>query len=80
MIEIFLMYDLNLVVVVFYSLSDFGVWIAFDDFGMGYLSLSYLKCFLIDILKIDWLFVCNLLMDVDDVSIVSVVIGMGKGL
>lgn len=35
----------------------FGVNIVLDDFGIGYLLLSYLKWFFIDILKIDKFFV-----------------------
>ena len=35
------------------ALRDLGVHIAVDDFGSGYASLSYLKQFPIDILKID---------------------------
>ncbi len=54
--------------------------IALDDFGTGYSSLSHLKRFPIDTLKIDQSFVHNLATDADNASIVSAVIGMGKGL
>jgi EAL domain-containing protein (putative c-di-GMP-specific phosphodiesterase class I) len=36
-----------------YMVSDMGRSLALDDFGAGYLSLSYLSRFPIDILKID---------------------------
>ena len=78
--ETFLMRDSNSTAAVLQSLSDLGVRIALDDFGTGYSSLSHLKRFPIDTLKIDQSFVRNLAADADDASIVSAVIGMGKGL
>lgn len=78
--ETFLMHDSNSAAAVLHSLSDLGVRIALDDFGTGYSSLSHLKRFPIDTLKIDRSFVRNLPTDADDASIVSAVIGMGKGL
>ncbi|HEV7139486.1 MAG TPA: EAL domain-containing protein [Steroidobacteraceae bacterium] len=78
--ETFLMRDSNSTAAVLQSLSDLGVRIALDDFGTGYSSLSHLKRFPIDTLKIDQSFVRNLATDPDDASIVSAVIGMGKGL
>ncbi|MHB8814374.1 MAG: putative bifunctional diguanylate cyclase/phosphodiesterase [Steroidobacteraceae bacterium] len=78
--ETFLMHDSNSTAAVLQSLSDLGVRIALDDFGTGYSSLSHLKRFPIDTLKIDQSFVRNLAVDADDASIVSAVIGMGKGL
>jgi diguanylate cyclase (GGDEF)-like protein/PAS domain S-box-containing protein len=78
--ETFLMQDSSSTAAVLQSLSDLGVWIALDDFGTGYSSLSHLKRFPIDTLKIDQSFVRDLAMDADDASIVSAVIGMGKGL
>jgi diguanylate cyclase (GGDEF)-like protein/PAS domain S-box-containing protein len=78
--ETFLMHDSNSTAAVLQSLSDLGVRIALDDFGTGYSSLSHLKRFPIDTLKIDQSFVRHLATDADDASIVSAVIGMGKGL
>jgi diguanylate cyclase (GGDEF)-like protein/PAS domain S-box-containing protein len=78
--ETFLMHDSNSAAAVLQSLSNLGVRIALDDFGTGYSSLSHLKRFPIDTLKIDQSFVRNLAIDADDASIVSAVIGMGKGL
>ncbi|MGB6449742.1 MAG: EAL domain-containing protein [Steroidobacteraceae bacterium] len=78
--ETFLMHDSNSTAAVLQSLSDLGVRIALDDFGTGYSSLSHLKRFPIDTLKIDQSFVRNLATDANDASIVSALIGMGKGL
>jgi EAL domain-containing protein (putative c-di-GMP-specific phosphodiesterase class I) len=48
--------------------------------GGGYSSLSHLRRFPIDILKIDRSFVVDLSADAGDASIVSAVISMGKSL
>lgn len=62
------------------SLKDFGVRIAFSDFGSGYFSLRDLKRFPIDTLKIDQSFVRDMAADPDGASIVNAVINMGRSL
>ncbi|HEY6916294.1 MAG TPA: EAL domain-containing protein [Allosphingosinicella sp.] len=62
------------------ALSASGIRIALDDFGTGYASLSHLKRFPVDILKIDQTFIHDLAQEGDDASIVSAVITLGHNL
>src|SRR6202521_3591937 len=62
------------------ELKMMGVHLAVDDFGTGYSSLSYLRQFPIDVLKIDQSFVHQMTADLDNSSIVSAIINMGKSL
>ncbi len=62
------------------QLSAAGVRIALDDFGTGYASLSNLKSFPIDVIKIDQSFVRNLVTDPDDRAIVATMITLGRSL
>jgi len=78
--ETALMEDSRSVADVLKQLKDIGVQLALDDFGTGFSSLSHLKRFPIDALKIDPSFVRDLTTDEDDASIVTAVIGMGKNL
>ena len=65
---------------IFRRLRDLGVRILLDDFGTGYASLSYLKKFPLDGLKIDRSFVQNLQPHSDDAAIVESIIGLSKSL
>ena len=60
------------------ALQKLGVRMAFDDFGTGYASLSYLKKFRLDVLKIDRSFVMGLGESSDDMAIVSAAIALGN--
>jgi len=78
--ESILMHDAESSTLVLKALKLMGVRLAIDDFGTGYSSLSYLKRFPIDTLKIDQSFVRDTATDMDDATIVTAVIGMGKNL
>jgi diguanylate cyclase (GGDEF)-like protein len=58
------------------ELQEMGFSIVLDDFGTGYSSLSHLKHFPLDAVKIDRLFVSNLISERKDEAIVEAVIGM----
>jgi len=75
-----LMHDTVASALVLGELKAMGVKLAIDDFGTGYSSLSCLKRFPIDTLKIDQSFVCDLVSNADDATIVSAVIGIGRNL
>lgn len=62
------------------QLSQAGVKIALDDFGTGFASLTHLKKFPIDIVKIDRSFVRELEYGGDDVAIVGAVISLADKL
>ncbi|WP_419816578.1 EAL domain-containing protein [Glacieibacterium sp.] len=63
------------------ALSEAGVTIALDDFGTGYASLSHLRQFPVDVLKIDKSFVHKAAhISDDDIAIVRAVVGLAKTL
>jgi len=78
--ESLLMHDVESSATVLESLKDMGIKLAIDDFGTGYSSLSYLKRFPITTLKIDQSFVRDITTDINDATIVSAVVGMGRNL
>jgi EAL domain-containing protein (putative c-di-GMP-specific phosphodiesterase class I) len=69
---------------ILHNLKDLNVQLAVDDFGMGYSSLSYLKRFPVDFLKIDRSFIAGLGQDTNgaskDAEIVSVMIDLTHAL
>jgi len=61
-------------------LRKLGVRVAVDDFGTGYSSLAYLRQFELDTLKIDYLFIRNMLSEMRDAAVVDTIISLGKHL
>lgn len=65
------------------SLKKLGVGVAMDDFGTGFCSLSYLKKFPIDTLKIDQSFMMDIKednLDSGSPAIVKAIVAMGKAM
>lgn len=62
------------------ALKGRGVHLAIDDFGTTYSSMSFMKRFPVDTLKIDGSFVRNLPADTDDKAIADAIIGLGRAL
>lgn len=62
------------------QLKAIGVSLALDDFGTGFSSLSYIRRFDLDVLKIDRTFVAGLASSEEDRAIVQHVIGLAHAL
>ena len=63
-----------------HELRSLGIRIAMDDFGIGYSSLSYLRRFPFDRIKIDQSFIRDLSEKDDSVAIIRAVVGLGRSL
>lgn len=61
-------------------LRERGIHLAIDDFGTGFSSLSHLRQFRIDELKVDQTFVQGLESDAEDSSIVAAVVNLAHNL
>jgi diguanylate cyclase (GGDEF)-like protein/PAS domain S-box-containing protein len=75
-----LMQDLRTTQAQLAQLRALGVKIAIDDFGTGYSSLAYLRHFELDTLKIDRLFIANMLDSPRDAAVVNTIIDLGRNL
>jgi diguanylate cyclase (GGDEF)-like protein len=61
-------------------LHDAGIRVALDDFGTGYASLSHLKQFPVDIVKIDRSFLHDFALHPQNQAIINTVINLGHSL
>ncbi|BCB21683.1 EAL domain-containing protein [Bosea sp. ANAM02] len=72
--------DISRVRAILGSLRELGVHIAFDDFGTGYGSLTSLRDFPLDTIKVDQTFVRKLESGSENAAIVAATIELGKAL
>jgi diguanylate cyclase (GGDEF)-like protein len=68
------------VIKVLRELNRMGIRVALDDFGIGYSSLSYLRSFQFDRIKIDRSFVHNIERDRDAHAILCAIVALGHTL
>ena len=62
------------------SVKKLGVHVSLDDFGNGYSSLSYLKQFSLNVLKIDQSFIQDILVNKNSKAITMAIIAMARSL
>lgn len=62
------------------ELKALGVTLAIDDFGTGYASLSYLRSFSFDVIKIDRQFISDLEIIAGGRAIVQAILALGNAL
>ena len=75
-----MMHDINQVREKMEKIRELGILFSLDDFGTGYSSLSSLIQLPIDQLKIDQMFVKNMVANSGDAIVVKTIIGMAKSL
>ncbi|MFC5460875.1 EAL domain-containing protein [Massilia niabensis] len=78
--ESLMMDDVEVAIVMMKELKAMGVRLSIDDFGTGYSSLAYLKCFPVDVLKIDQSFVRDIEHDPDNAAMVAAIISLSHDL
>ncbi|OUR64283.1 hypothetical protein A9Q79_07540 [Methylophaga sp. 42_25_T18] len=62
------------------QLSDLGICFSVDDFGIGHSSISYLRAFPMNIIKIDRSITANILISKEDLALCKAIIALGKAL
>ncbi|MCJ8271979.1 MAG: EAL domain-containing protein, partial [Psychrosphaera sp.] len=61
-------------------LSDIGVKFSVDDFGIGHSSISYLRAFPMNSIKIDKSIIQNVFESTEDLALCTAIIALGKAL
>ncbi len=75
-----IMRDVTAAIAILQDLKTLGVRLSVDDFGAGYTSLSFLRRFPVDTLKIDQSFVRDLLPGSQDEAIVKAIVTLATNL
>ncbi len=75
-----IMRDISGGIALLHDLKALGVRLSVDDFGTGYTSLSYLRRFPIDVLKIDKSFLRDMLPGSQDEAIVKAIVTLAENL
>jgi len=75
-----LMEDADAAIALISGFRNAGIHVALDDFGTGYASLSYLRRFPFDKLKVDQAFVRNLGKTTGSAAIIHSVVALGRSL
>lgn len=78
--ESFLVYDVDMIKECLLKLKQAGISISIDDFGTGYTSLSYLRQFPLDKVKIDRSFIEDINRDFNGERITSAIISLAHSL
>ncbi len=78
--ESLLMEDTEMNRLMLSNFARIGVRLAIDDFGTGHSSLSYLRRFRVDTLKIDRSFVGEIPHDSEDCAIATAIIALGRSM
>lgn len=78
--ESMVMRDLERTIQILAELKKTGIRIAIDDFGNGYASLSRLKQFPLDTIKIDSSFISDVVHNTTDKGLTNAIIALGRSL
>lgn len=78
--ETAVIHNLDRALVMMNTIRAYGCTFSLDDFGSGLSSFGYIKSMPIDVIKIDGVFVRNLVADVTNQSIVKAIATLGRDL
>jgi EAL domain-containing protein (putative c-di-GMP-specific phosphodiesterase class I) len=78
--ESLIMEDIQPTIEKLHALRALGISVSIDDFGTGYSSLAYLAKLPVQVLKIDRAFISTMLTSPDNMTLVSMMIGLAHAL